>query len=429
MAPTAAMKVAVVGLWHLGTVTAACCAAAGHEVIAFDEDEDVVGNLQNGTLPVSEPGLCNLVAAGLAAGTLRFTDDPAKASDSEVIWICYDTPVDENDVPDTEFVHSRISRVLSFVRPGALVLISSQLPVGSTAKLERSHPDFVFAYSPENLRLGKAIEVFTKPDRVVIGVRKPESQAKLTLLFATFTNRLEWMSVESAEMTKHALNAFLATSVAFINEIASICEKTGADALEVERGLKSDVRIGTKSYLHPGSAFAGGTLARDVRSLLSVAEERQIPAHLLSGVLTSNSIHSLWAQNRFLEILGNLEGKTVAVLGLTYKPGTNTLRRSMSVDICRWLMSGGARVQAFDPAVTELPADLKTIRLVNELDVALDEADAVLVATAWPEFRSLPAAAFPQRMRRAVVLDPARHLEAILKGERGVEYHAIGVVS
>jgi UDPglucose 6-dehydrogenase len=423
------MKVSVVGLWHLGTVTAACCAAAGHEVIAFDDEKDVVANLQSGALPVDEPGLCTLVASGLASGKLQFTDDAPKASDNEIIWICYDTPVDENDAADTEFVHSRISRMLNFARPGALVLISSQLPVGTTAKLERSYPDFVFAYSPENLRLGKAIEVFTKPDRIVIGVRNQESREKLALLFAPFTNELEWMSIESAEMTKHALNAFLATSVAFINEIASICEKTGADALEVERGLKSDVRIGTKSYLHPGSAFAGGTLARDIRSLLSVAEQRQVPTHLLRGVVKSNSVHGLWAQTRFLEIFGDLEGKTVAVLGLTYKPGTNTLRRSMSVEICRWLMSSGAIVQAFDPAITELPADLKTIRLIDNLDLALDKADAVLVATPWPEFRSIPPSAFSQKMRRAVVLDPARHLDGILKGERAVEYHAIGIVS
>lgn len=423
------MKVAVVGLWHLGTVTAACCAAAGHEVVGFDDDKDVVGNLRNGALPVSEPGLCTLVAEGVAAGNLRFTSNPADTSDSEIVWICYDTPVDENDVPDTEFVRSRVSRMISFVKPGALVLISSQLPVGSTAKLQTSHPDFVFAYSPENLRLGKAIEVFTKPDRVVIGVSKPESHAKLSLLFAPFTTQLEWMSVESAEMTKHALNAFLATSVAFINEIASICEKTGADALEVERGLKSDVRIGTKSYLHPGCAFAGGTLARDIRALLSVAEQRQVPTHLLSGVLASNSIHSLWAQHRLLEILGNLEGKTVAVLGLTYKPGTNTLRRSMSVEICHWLIKNGARVQAFDPAIRELPTDLKTIHLATEPELVLDQADAVLVATPWPEFRSLPAAAFRQRMCRAVVLDPTRQLDSILKNERAVEYHAIGIVS
>ena len=157
MAPTDAMKVAVVGLWHLGTVTAACCAAAGHEVIAFDDDKDVVRNLQNGALPVNEPGLRALVASGSAAGNLRFTDDPSRTSDSEVIWICYDTPVDENDVPDAEFVVSRISRMVSFVKPGAVVLISSQLPVGSTAKLQSFHPDFAFAYSPENLRLGKAI--------------------------------------------------------------------------------------------------------------------------------------------------------------------------------------------------------------------------------------------------------------------------------
>ncbi|MGH9697635.1 MAG: UDP-glucose dehydrogenase family protein [Bryobacteraceae bacterium] len=421
------MRVSVAGLWHLGTVTAACCAHGGHDVTAFDEDSSLIEELQKGRLPVDEPGLAELTASEIQSGRLHFTGDTSALAKSEVLWICHDTPVDENDTADVEFVCWRVRKLLPYLPAQALVLISSQLPVGSTAKLKAMRPELTFAYSPENLRLGKAIEVFTKPDRVVVGVPNGRDRVRLSLLFAPFTQRIEWMSVESAEMTKHALNAFLATSVTFINEVAAICEKTGADAQEVERGLKSDIRIGNGAYLHPGSAFAGGTLARDISFLVDLGKNHGIPTDLLKGVKESNSAHNLWARRRLLEIFGQLQGKEIAILGLTYKPGTNTLRRSTSIEMCRWLVAQGSLVRAFDPAIRELCGDLQGVQLAASGELALEGAHAVLIATPWPEFRSIPAQAFAQGMRRPVVLDPARHMESVLKSERQIEYFAIGV--
>lgn len=421
------MRVAVAGLWHLGTVTAACCAQGGHDVTAFDEDSEVVEGLQGGRLPVDEPGLAELTASEVRAGRLRFVSYTAALAQSEILWICYDTPVDENDVADSEYVYSRVRKLLPHVPEQSLVLISSQLPVGSTAKLNAIRPELTFAYSPENLRLGNAIEVFTKPDRIVVGVHDGRGKDRVTLLLAPFTNRIEWMSIESAEMTKHALNAFLATSVAFINEVATICEKTGADAQEVERGLKSDIRIGKGAYLHPGSAFAGGTLARDISFLAGIGKDHGVPTSLLQGVKDSNAAHKLWARRRLAEIFGQLQGKEIAVLGLTYKPGTNTLRRSSSVEMCRWLIDQGSSVRAFDPAIKELSGDLAGVRLAASGELALEGADAALIATPWPELKSIPRRAFAQGMRRNVVLDPARHMESVLKGGHEIEYFAIGV--
>ena len=421
------MRVSVAGLWHLGTVTAACCAHGGHDVTAFDEDSRVIEELRKGHLPVDEPGLAELTAAAVQSGRLHFTSDASALAESEVLWICHDTPVDEDDTADTEFVYTRVRNLLPYLPPQALVLISSQLPVGSTTKLNEIRPELTFAYSPENLRLGKAIEVFTKPDRVVVGLHNGHGRERIATLFAPFTDKIEWMSVASAEMTKHALNAFLATSVAFINEVATICEKTGADAQEVERGLKSDVRIGKGAYLHPGSAFAGGTLARDISFLVGLGKSHGIPTHLLKGVKESNSAHNLWARRRLSEIFGQLKGKDIAVLGLTYKPGTNTLRRSSSVEMCRWLVEQGSSVRAFDPAIKGLSGDLPGVQLAASGELALDGADATLIATPWPELRSIPPQAFAQRMRRAVVLDPARHMESVLQGENQIEYFAIGV--
>jgi UDPglucose 6-dehydrogenase len=428
------MKVCVLGLWHLGTVTAACLAAGGHNVTGLDFEPAVVANLTDGTPPLFEPGLEGLVRAGLAAGRLTFTTHAADACrEADVVWVAYDTPVDDDDRADVDFVVERVARLFPHLRDGALVLISSQVPVGSTRRLEErfaaaaSSRRVAFAYSPENLRLGKAIEVFTRPDRVVVGVRSDADRVKVAELIAPFTQRIEWMSVESAEMTKHALNAFLATSVTFINEIAAVCEQVGADATEVERGLKSEMRIGPKAYLSPGGAFAGGTLARDIMFLSQLGSTHSVPTHLLSSVKTSNDAHRQWAQRRLTQLLSGVGGKTVAVWGLTYKPGTDTLRRSSSIELCHWLALNGALVRAHDPAVRSLPADLSQgMTLVETALSAVEGASALVVATPWPEYRQVIAADVAARMSRMLVLDANRFLGETVGRLAGAEYVSVG---
>jgi UDPglucose 6-dehydrogenase len=328
------MNVCVLGLWHLGTVTAACLASAGHDVTGLDFDAAVVSCLSNGKAPLFEPGLDDLVKAGLAGGRLRFGTHAAIVDDADIVWIAYDTPVDDDDQADVAFVTDRVTRVFPHLRDGAFVLISAQVPVGTTRHLEWTFATEArgrlveFAYSPENLRLGNAISAFTHPDRVVVGLRSTADRERVADLLRPFTARIEWMSVESAEMTKHALNAFLATSITFINEIAALSEQVGADASEVERGLKSEARIGPKAYLSPGGAFAGGTIARDVVFLSELGHARGVATHLLSSIKPSNDAHRAWAQQRLEQLLDGVSGKTIAVWGLTYKPGTDTLRRS-----------------------------------------------------------------------------------------------------
>lgn len=395
------MRVCVVGLWHLGTVTAASLASAGHDVVAFDPDPDVISRLEGGETPVREPGLDALIRSP----RLRFTADPREAlATVDVVWVTYDTPVDDDDRADVELVITRIESLFDHLADGTLVVISSQLPAGSTRRIEQSFAGrkyVSFAYSPENLRLGKAIDAFMKPDRVVCGVRDAEARRKFAMLMEPITKNIEWMSVESAEMTKHALNAFLATSVTFINEIAVICEKTGADAREVERGLKTDSRIGARAYLSPGAAFAGGTLARDVQFLATLGGN--VP--LLSSVKVSNDVHQSWPLAKLIEALGDLRGRTIAVWGLTYKPGTDTLRRSAAVELSRVLAGAGARVRAYDPAVHEVPG--MEITVCASAEEAVKSADALVVATQWPQFRSVPSSALPQSI---VVVDANRFL-------------------
>lgn len=424
------MRVVVYGLWHLGCVTAACLARAGHPVAGIDPDAQVLADLRRGQPPLHEPSLPELIAAGLAGGRLSFPADPIVAlADADVLWVCFDTPVNEQDEADVAFVRTRLEEVRPHLKPGTLVLISSQVPVGFTRALARDWSDagLRFAYSPENLRLGKAIDVFCNPERVVLGIEDGHERERLTELFSPFCRRIEWMALESAEMTKHALNAFLATSVTFINELARLCEEVGADAKEVERGLKSEGRIGPRAYLSPGAAFAGGTLARDLRFLVRRGEDVGVTTPLLQGVLASNDVHKDWVRQCVERLLKGVERPTVAVLGLTYKAGTSTLRRSSAVELCRWLRGRGVCVRGHDPAIGELPPELNDVLelTAGPLD-ALDGASVAVVATEWPAFRALRAGDFAERMTRACVLDPNHFLSVTLTGDPRIRYFATG---
>jgi UDPglucose 6-dehydrogenase len=391
------MKLVVQGLWHLGCVTAACCAKAGHTVVGLAEDADEAARLNAGTLPIHEPGLAELFSAGLAGGKLRFTADAAEAlQGAELCWIAYDTPVDSEDRADVAYVLDRAGATLKKMQAGQVLLVSSQLPVGCAAKLKALAPKGVgIASSPENLRLGAALKVFLEPDRVVLGADDEATQAVLRRLFEPITPRLEWMSAASAEMTKHAINAFLASSVVFINEIAGLCETHGADAAEVARGLKSEQRIGPKAYLGPGAAFAGGTLARDLQFLSAMATEEGRPQNLFNAALESNRRHAQWPLQALERALpGGLKGKRIAVLGLAYKPGTDTLRRSTAVELMEVLHRMGADLRAVDPLVKALEGPLAAVPVQAEAAKALTGAEALMLFHPWPGlellFEALP---------------------------------------
>jgi UDPglucose 6-dehydrogenase len=427
------MRVVVYGLWHLGCVTAACTAAGGHRVIGLDADQNVIADLRHGKAPIQEPGLDDLLARQIALGNLSFTSDAIVAlSDAEVLWVCFDTPVTDQDEADVDFLRQRLDAVADALRPGALVLISSQVPVGFTASLARRWQgrDLQFAYSPENLRLGTAIDAFTKPDRVIIGTQDRDDRqthTRVAQLFLPYARSTEAMSIESAEMSKHALNAFFAMSIAFANELARLCEAVGADARDVARALKSEARIGPRAYLSPGGAFAGGTLARDVRFLMGFGREHHVDTSLMSAVVASNDVHKKWSADRVKRLLAGAADPVVALLGLVYKVGTSTLRRSASVELARQLHDAGMKVRAFDPAVTALPAELqKSIELCSSLEQALVGADVAVVGTPWPQFLKVPADELIRLMRRPNVVDPAWSMPGNVAGDSRIAYFATG---
>ena len=379
------MKICVQGLWHLGTVTAACLASVGHDVIGFDFDTNVINSLNSGKPTIFEPGLEELVKDGLNSGKLKFASE---ISNIDFLWVAYDTPVDDNDNADINFVISKIEKMIPSLNDNAIVMISSQMPIGSVKFLEEKFKEFCpvknisFAYSPENLRLGNALNVFLKPDRIIVGVRSDKDKLIIKQLLEPITDKIEWMSVESAEMTKHAINSFLATSVVFANEIASICEMTGADAKEVERGLKSEQRIGYKAYVSPGVAFSGGTLARDIEFLKDVSKKYKLSIPLLESVKISNDNHKSWTKRKIQALFPSLKGTTITVWGIAYKAGTDTLRRSLTVELCNWLMLQGVNVRVHDPLVKELPVEWNGIvQKFDNLSQSLVDTNLLLIGT------------------------------------------------
>ena len=421
------MRITVAGLSHLGCVSAAGLTSVGHRVVAYDADAARVSALAAGLPPLSEPGVSDLLAAGVAAGRLSYSAAAAEAvPDAEVLWLAADTPLDEDDRAELEPLRGLLRELAPAVRAGTPVVVSSQVPVGYTRSLARSHAarGLRFACIPENLRLGAALEGFLLPERVPVGLAAQDDRALVEPVLAPLGWPVEWMSLESAELVKHARNAFLAMSAAFANELARLCASAGADARQVERALRGDGRVGARAYLAPGAPFSGGTLARDLRFLSDLAQRESVRAPLLEGVLASNDAHLAWLLET---VRAKLQGEqmVVAMLGLAYKPAGGALRRSFPLELCRRLARDGVALRAHDPSA-DAATPLGGLALCASAREALTGADLAVVATPWPEYRSLDAAAFVQAMRRPCVVDPGWFLAEALEADPRIEYFAAG---
>jgi UDPglucose 6-dehydrogenase len=431
--PGTNMKICVQGLWHLGLVTSACLASLGFEVIGIDPNSLLIKDLNNKKLPIFEPGLDKLISSGLDNGNLKFElSNPSNLNGVGLLWVTFDTPVDDDDKADEVYVEDQIKKILPDLDINTVILISSQMPVLSVRKLEAyaaqhlTHKKFRFASLPENLRLGKAIDIFTNPDRIVVGVRDQETKEFLEKILFRITDKIEWMTVESAEMTKHAINAFLATSVTFANEIASICEMVHADAKEVERGLKTEARIGPKAYLSPGGPFAGGTLARDIEYLSVIGKINYVPTPLISSVRLSNDEHKKWVRRKLVQKFQSMKDVKVALCGLTYKAGTDTLRRSLSVELCDWLIEQNAMIKVYDPMVKELPNQWSSVVMSSNAPDTLKDAQVLIIGTEWPEFKENADQILLAANSDLVIIDANRYLGKS-KAPQQFNYISVGI--
>ena len=427
-------KVCVIGIWHLGAVTSACLASLGYQVIGVDNSPDRVKELNRGVPPLFEPGLAELLSENVSAGRLRYTTDLETAvRQAGYVLFTFDTPVDEQDEVDLSELFDTCERLAPHLAEGATFVISSQVPVGTceelAAVIRRVNPQasFGIAYVPENLRLGQAIKRFLHPDMLVIGADDTDTAERVERLLNLIEAPKPRVSLRTAEMTKHAINAFLATSISFINEIANLCERVGADAVQVGEALRLDQRIGPRALLRPGMAFAGGTLARDLKALLHLAERYDYEGSLLRGVLAVNERQNGAILEKLREVHGSLKGLTVGVLGLTYKAGTSTMRHSAAMEIVASLIAEGAKVKAFDPnaSVEELPPDLG-LEIAGDPYEAAAGSDALLILTDWPEFQALDYDAVRQSMRRSVLLDANNTLDRNRITDMGFLYWGIG---
>lgn len=427
-------KVCVMGLWHLGTVYAACLADLGYQVVGVDKDPLRIESLSRGIPPLYEPGLSDLIQNGLNKKSLTFSVDLSSAlKDASFLFITFDTKVDDNDDVDlTEVYDAAVSSALS-LEPDSVVVISSQVPVGTCEKIKRliqkKNPilRFEVAYVPENLRLGKAISIFMKPERIVIGANDESTLARVEQFFAPISDPKLKMNLRTAEMTKHALNAFLATSVSFGNEIGNICDIVGADALRVSEALRMDSRIGSKAMLKPGLAFAGGTLARDIKVLKKIGAESHYEPKLINGVFEVNKAQNKMVVTKIQSVYDSLKNLTVTVFGLTYKAGTSTLRRSASIEIITDLTNQGAKVKVYDPK-----ADLRELKTKINFDFysdpfeAVTDSDAIIFVTDWPEFKELDFRKLKSLMKKPVVIDAQNVLPSDRLIQEGFVYLGIG---
>ncbi len=427
-------QICVVGLWHLGSVLSACWAEVGHRVVGVDASPAVVAGLSRGSAPLFEPGLDALIQQTLNRGRLSFATELTLAVPSaDFIFIAFDTPVDSADRLDLTLLEATVYRLAPHLKAGAIVVVSSQVPVGTCsrwrAEIRRrsGQPGVDLAYSPENLRLGDAIKCYLHPDRIVLGAETDTVRERVRLLFAPMKAPVLTMSLASAEMTKHALNSFLATSISFVNEIADVCEQTGADILDVVGALKADPRVGPNAFLSPGFGFAGGTLARDIQVLREVARDGRFETPALDGVLKVNDGRPQLVLRRLTERHGSVAGLDIGVLGLTYKAGTSTLRRSVALEIIRTLVQAGATVRAFDPKADL--AELKGPKGFEPVDSAYEAArgaSALVILTEWPEFKVLDFERLRLLMKTPLILDGKNLLADLHLGERGFDYMGVG---
>lgn len=438
------MKVTVIGGGYVGLVTAACLADVGNHVVCLDIDEGRIAALNAGHVPIHEPGLDLLIRTNMAAKRLRFTVDTAEAIRfGQVIFIAVGTPPEQDGSADLAHVLAAAKSIGSHVEGAVVVVDKSTVPVGTAEKVEAviaqeltqrsvSHAVSVVS-NPEFLKEGAAIRDFMHPDRVVIGADDDSPVATMRALYSPFVrnhDRIIFMARRSAELTKYAANAMLATRISFMNELANLAELVGADIEEVRLGIGSDTRIGY-DFLYAGMGYGGSCFPKDVKALAHTAREAGFELRIINAVDDVNQAQKLSLARKIANRFGErLDGRTFAVWGLAFKPGTDDMREAPSRALIPWLIERGARIVAFDPVATDtarsvLPDDERLVFAADAME-ALKGADALLLLTEWKEFRTPDFGSMGEALATKLIFDGRNVFDPAFVRSLGFEYHGIG---
>ena len=432
------MRVAMIGSGYVGLVSGACFADFGHDVVCVDTDAEKIERLLANIMPIYEPGLDDLVAANVRAGRLRFTTDLNAAVDgAQAIFIAVGTPSRRGDGhADLSYVHAAAQEVARALTGYSVIVTKSTVPVGTGDDVERlmreANPqaDFAVASNPEFLREGDAIADFKRPDRIIIGVQDARAQAVLEEIYRPLhLNRGPIMvtSRRTAELTKYAANAFLATKITFINEIADLCEKVGADVQDVARGIGLDNRIGRK-FLNAGPGYGGSCFPKDTLALIKTAQDHDSPVRIVEMVASVNDIRKRAMGRRVIAAVGgSVRGKTIAVLGLTFKPNTDDMRDSPAIAIVQALQDAGASIRAHDPeGMEQARLVLTDVDYADSPYATLEGADAMVLVTEWDAFRALDLARVKALLKSPIVVDLRNIYRPEELAKHGLQHIGIG---
>ncbi|HVZ90864.1 MAG TPA: UDP-glucose/GDP-mannose dehydrogenase family protein [Rhizomicrobium sp.] len=430
------MRIAMIGTGYVGLVSGACLSEFGHHVVCIDKDSAKVDSLRAGRIPIYEPGLDDVVATNVRAGRLAFETTMAEAvRRADAVFIAVGTPSRRGDGhADLSYVFAAAEELAAHLDGRTVVVTKSTVPVGTSRKvraiISRARPDadFDVCSNPEFLREGSAIEDFRRPDRVIVGCDGEHSRAVIREIYRPlYLNEtpIVFTTPESAELIKYAANAFLATKITFINEIADLCERLGADVQDVARGIGLDGRIGAK-FLHAGPGFGGSCFPKDTLALMRTAQECGAPARIVEAVVAVNDARKLRMAEKIDRAFGGVKGKTVAVLGLTFKPNTDDMREAPSLVIVPYLQGRGARVRAYDPEGAKEAKSLLGVELCADAYQALDGADGVVILTEWNEFRALDLARAKSLLKRPLMVDLRNIYRPALMAAEGFSYVSVG---
>lgn len=431
------MHIAVIGTGYVGLVTGACFAEFGVDVTCVDVDVDKVEKLKQGIIPIYEPGLDKIVIKNAAAGRLTFTTDIKSAvEEALVVFLAVGTPPQDDGSPDMSFYRQAAKEVAEAINGYKVLVTKSTVPVGTGKWLRefvsanlRVETEFGVASNPEFLREGAAIEDFMRPDRVVVGTndeRAIEVMKDLYRPLYLIETPVVITSLEAAELIKYAANAFLATKITFINEIANLCDAIGCDVHDVARGMGMDNRIGRK-FLHPGPGYGGSCFPKDTRALTTVADAFGVETRIVDAVVEANERQREAMIPKIEKLVGNLNGKTIGVLGLSFKPETDDMRESPATDIIKELVKRGATVRAYDPvAMTEARHYLPDIEYAADEYAAISGADALVIITEWNQFRALDMEKVKGLLKSPKVADLRNIYEPEDMREMGFEYVGVG---